>query len=711
MTLRPAISAVALAGVLASVAPAQEPIGGITPAAEPAPTPAADLTAWPCRFCPFEDGTTGWVEPGTGYVSGDSFRFGDYTGLQDRGGLADLSGTWRYRGEESGGSLDLRTEHLGLDSRALGVSVGRQGRYRLWFGFETLPHLLANDSRSPFAGRAGQLRLPGGWIPGSSTDSMAALDASVRTVPLRQEREHNAVGLAFTPHRLADLRLEYRRDENRGTGVTGGSFMTQASQLPRSIHQTTDRVDASLAVRHALGHAQLAFDASFFANGVDALAWQNPYSPLTPGATTGQMALAPDNSAHRVSLNFGTPPATSLQVAGQVAIGRLRQDARFLPATVNPDEAVALPRTSLDGRVDTTLASLRASYGFGRRLRLTADVLRDDRDNRTPVDAYTQVVMDTFTGGVRTNAPYGFTRNRWRFSAEHRARPRLAVGVDDDRRERRLQGVASTTERRYWGRMGWRPFADADLRVRLAHARREGAEPVPVGAGVPAQNTLARAYNTSERRRDEARADFSLGSPLLTTTFNVSSARDEYPATVIGRTSGSEFGYGTDVILQAAEGLALSAFASHRSQETSQAGSQAFGLPDWVADQEDTTNVLGVHMSWRAPRGLDLGADYVLSTSAGTIAMLAGGSDSGFPLLLTRWHDARVFARYALRPGLTLRLDLLREVYSARDWALDGLEPDTVSNLLTLGQGTQDGTVTAALLGVRYEFEVAASQD
>ena len=707
MRLRPAIPALALASVFAA-APAQEPVGGAAPAAEAAPAATApDLSAWTCRFCTFEDGGQGWVEPVIGHVSDDSFRFGDYTGMQERGWLADLSGAWSYRGQESADALDLRVERLGLDSRALGISGGRQGSYRAWLNYEALPHLLAKDSRTPFAGASGNLALPGSWSPGGSTGSMAALDASLRAKPLQQERERTALGLALTPHRLADLRFDYRRDEIRGTGATGASFMTLASQLPQPIDQIHDRVDASLAVRHALGHAQFALESSFFSNRVDALAWQNPYNPPAPGATAGQMALAPDNNAHRLIVKVGTAPGSQMQVAGQFARGRLRQNQRFLPATVNPDEAVALPRASLDAQVDTTLTSVRASYGLGRMLRLTADVLRDDRDNRTPVDAYTQVVMDTFTGTVRTNAPYGFTRNRWRFSAEHRASPRLAVGVDDDRRERRLHGVGETTERRYWGRMGWRPFEGADVRLRLAHARREGQE-FTVDPGAPAQNPRLRAYNTAERRRDEASADFSLGGPLLTNTFNLTTARDEYPATVIGRTSGREFGYGSDLILQPTDKVALSAFASHRRQETGQSGSQAFGPPDWFADQEDITNVLGIHLSWQAPRGVELGADYVLSTSEGSIAMLAGGSENGFPLLLTRWHDARLFGRYPLRPDLSLRLDLLRAVYTARDWALDALEPDTVPNLLALGQGTQEGSVTAVLLGLRYQFGAAA---
>jgi hypothetical protein len=91
--------------------------------------------------------------------------------------------------------------------------------------------------------------------------------------------------------------------------------------------------------------------------------------------------------------------------------------------------------------------------------------------------------------------------------------------------------------------------------------------------------------------------------------------------------------------------------------------------------------------------------------------MLAAAAESEFPRLVTRWHEGRLFGRYAWRPDVSLRLDLLYERYSARDWALAGLEPATVNNLVALGQGTQNGTVTAVLLGIRYEFAAGTAAD
>lgn len=669
------------------------------PAQEPAAAP--DTSGWACKFCTFESGSSGWIEPQLGWVSDPSFRFGDYTSLEEDGAFVDLGGAWRVRDAETGKGWDVRAEHLGLDSREIEARGGQQGRYRVSLGYESIEHLRAADTRTPFDGGA-SLQLPAGWVESGSTGGMTALDASLRGQELRVQRERAALGLAFNPRPAVDLKADYRRDEVTGTGAIGGSFLTLASELPRPVDQTIDRIDVSAGYRHARGHhALLTVNSSFFSNGVDALAWQNPYSGPTAEARDGQMAQAPDNRAYRLGLAFGNAPDSRLQLSGAVALGRMLQDQRFLPATVNPNEAVALPRASLDGQVDTTRIDARARLPLGRSWRLTADVLRDDRDNRTPVADYTQVVMDTFTGEIRSNAPYGYTRNRWRFSAERRASPRLAFGIDDDRRERHLYGTATTTERRYWGRLSWRPFEGADLRLKAATAERRGEEFSGAG-GAPQQNALMRAFNTSDRDRDELRADFSLSGPRLVTAFNVTWADDEYPDTAVGRTSGSDFGYGTDLMIQPREDLSISAFASHRRQESGQAGSEAFGPPDWSAEIEDTTNVVGLHVEWQAPRELDLGADYSLATSEGAISMLAVSGESGFPVLLTRWHDARIFARYPLRPNLSLRLDLLREVYDAGDWALVG--PDRLGNLLSMGQGSQSGSVTAVVLGARWQF-------
>lgn len=690
-------SAALLACVVAVAADEQS---ASAPPAPVAPT-GPDTSNWVCRFCTFDSGAQGWVEPAVGYQSDASYHFGDYRGLDDKGLRFDLGAAWRYRDAERADAWNIEVNHAGLDSRALSARGGRQGLYGVSLAYDAIPHLLSREASTPFDAQG---NLPAGWSTAGSTGAMSDLDASLHGTWLRQRRERTALGLALIPQAATELHVDYRRDEVQGTGAVGGSFMTLASQLPKALHQATDRFELSAAYHNALGQAQIGLASSFFSNDLDALAWQNPYNPPTPGATHGQLGLAPDNRAHRLSVGFGSPAAFPLQWSAQLAWGRMLQDQRFLPATVNPDETVALPRASLDGRVDTTLASMRAGYRVLPWLRLSADFLHDQRNNKTPSAAYTQVVMDTFTGDVRTNVPYSFTRERWRLSVEQTRGPRLGVGVTQDSHRRWLAAQRDTRERSLWGRVGWKPLAGADLRLRYEHSHRDGTGVYSAAADVPAQNPLLQPFQLAERRRDTVRGDLSLTQAALTATFNVSYLRSKYPDTPLGRTKDDAAGYGAELSAQLIDSVSVGVFADREELRSDQAGSQNFALPDWLAEQEDTSSVAGIHADWHAPRSLDLGAEYTLSSTQGVIAMAAGGLDTAFPVLVTRWHDARVYGRYPLRPDLTVRLDLEREVYSARDWALDGVAPDTVPNLLALGQGTRSGNVSAALLSLRYQF-------
>ncbi len=51
------------------------------------PVAAADPSQWTCETCPFEEpGVSGSVDVGVGVVTKESARFGDFTGLDRKGG-------------------------------------------------------------------------------------------------------------------------------------------------------------------------------------------------------------------------------------------------------------------------------------------------------------------------------------------------------------------------------------------------------------------------------------------------------------------------------------------------------------------------------------------------------------------------------------------------------------------------------------------------
>ena len=79
------------------------------------------------------------VSVGGGYVSDDNRRFGQHTGMTDRGlyGLVDFSVL--RRDDASGRWLDFSGRNLGLDSRQLRFEDRRQGDWGYFIDYNQIP--------------------------------------------------------------------------------------------------------------------------------------------------------------------------------------------------------------------------------------------------------------------------------------------------------------------------------------------------------------------------------------------------------------------------------------------------------------------------------------------------------------------------------------------------------------------------------------------
>jgi hypothetical protein len=90
-----------------------------------------DISKWECKFCAFEVGHSGYVDAGVGYVSDDSFKFGEYTGLTRKDSYLIGGALYGYRDKDAR-YLELDARNLGLDSRSIEVEGGKQGTYELF---------------------------------------------------------------------------------------------------------------------------------------------------------------------------------------------------------------------------------------------------------------------------------------------------------------------------------------------------------------------------------------------------------------------------------------------------------------------------------------------------------------------------------------------------------------------------------------------------
>ena len=64
----------------------------LLPAAAEEPDDVAPWKDWKCKYCPDYTESESWIEPGIGYQSDDSYKFGRSTGLKDDGLFGNASG-------------------------------------------------------------------------------------------------------------------------------------------------------------------------------------------------------------------------------------------------------------------------------------------------------------------------------------------------------------------------------------------------------------------------------------------------------------------------------------------------------------------------------------------------------------------------------------------------------------------------------------------
>jgi MtrB/PioB family decaheme-associated outer membrane protein len=376
-----------------------------------------DTSEWKCEYCPFDDGYRAEVDADIGYVSDDVARFGNGTGLDEKGAYVDLSGTGHYL--KDGTEVSWYAEDLGTSSRVLNISGGRPGKFELGLDYRELPYRLFDSTSTIFASSgAGVLSLPATWVAAGTTAGFTALDASLAPVNIEKDRQIIEFGARYLPTRKLKLYADYSRQQRDGVSVMSGSRFTQSAFLPRPVDDYTDQINAG--ARFSVGALKLglAYFGSFYRNDIDSLTWDNPFT-TAPGAEQGRLALEPDNDFQQLSLTgVYRTAALNTVIAFSTAAGRGEQNTVFLPYTINSTiPTTALPNPSLDGRVDTSNYALTITSRPYKRTNIKLAYRYDKRDNQTPVSMWSRVITDTFpNGGAEANVPYSFERAKLNLS-------------------------------------------------------------------------------------------------------------------------------------------------------------------------------------------------------------------------------------------------------------------------------------------------------
>jgi len=593
-----------------------------------------------------------FVELGTYYQSDDSYKFGDFTGLDQEGfgvlGNFDLRRRAPWESEDTW-SLRLSGYNLGLDSRSLRAEYGQQGRFDVFADFAQLPKLWTDDVWSPYRGFGGPyLELPPGWVASDSTAGFLSLGGDLRRHDIEQLRRDLGGGFSLLLPFDLELQARYNRETREGRkltsaliGSSGGN--PRAAIVAEPIDYETQEVDALLRFDGERGQIELGYYLSHFDDADESLTWRTAFL-RPPGSGTwdpsasfpsglGRKATPPDNVFHQIRGSGGySLPWWNTRVTGGMAFGWLRQDQSFLPYTVNPILAASLtrdlPRGDLDGKIDTTALTLRVDSRPLSKLRLNGHFRYDDRDNETPRDVYVYVPGDaqlqgTLAGSTaRVNRPYSYQLKDFRVEAAYEIyrRTELAAAYRYQEIERTFSEVEETGEDFYTLRLTHYPFHWLSLRVEGEVSEREGSEyegSLPFLEGTTRQHlaTLApgerfennpelRKFYFADRERSRARGTLTL-MPVdwLDVSIAVDNTDDDYDHTEIGLRRTRAFSYTFDVSITPFESFTTHAFYSNERFRTRQSGHAFTGtnaqadLADparrWRASDEDDVDTVG----------------------------------------------------------------------------------------------------------------------
>jgi MtrB/PioB family decaheme-associated outer membrane protein len=373
---------------------------------------------------------TNTIEVGAGYVSEDSFKFGEYNGLFNKGLFGifnlDLSGGGAY-GSGDPTRWRLVGTDLGLDTRNVAAEYGEQGRFRINLGFDELRRMRSDTYQTPFLGAGSDtLTLPSNWlkpfvpqvnanninfrslspttglapsnVAGVVTPPTAAQQATVNNiiaadrpafhnVDLDTKRTTYEGGFSYNIDRNWAFKVSAKHEKKDGLkplGTVTSQVSEYSTVIPDPIDQTTDQYNVSLTYTGDKAFMQVAYYGSVFKNDVQAITWQDANDPTK----TATISSAPSNDFHQFILTGGYNFSPTTKLVMNASYGRNTQDDAFVTAGQNAQFPVGFPASSLNGLVVTTAFNARLTAKPVKGVNLVANYKYDDRDNRTSVNTY-----------------------------------------------------------------------------------------------------------------------------------------------------------------------------------------------------------------------------------------------------------------------------------------------------------------------------------
>jgi MtrB/PioB family decaheme-associated outer membrane protein len=674
-----------------------------TPAAS---TSTPDTDDWKCTQCPFLKGAEGDAELGALSAKGANASFGRYTGIDHGGTYADAGGSGQVRSAD-GSYANYDLERLGLTSREGEVEGGREGRFDLRISYDGQPTRLYDTAVTPYRGNGANLALPTDWVAAGSTGGMTALEQNLAPVGLGYDRHTVALLGRFFASPHWTLFGEFRRQEKIGTDLTSASFLTEAVQLPQPVDYVTDSLETGVAWAGRRTSFRLTYTGSWFEDDSDALTFANPYLPIVPGSTQGRLGVPPGNTLQQLAAvgNLQLPWWAST-LTFTTSLGQLRQNAAFMPVSTLPGAGIPSPG-SLDGDVHLSHYALGLASRPLPKLSLRGNATYDGRDDKTNPLTIAYIVTDTFPGGTAVTPRYSEDHVHLDGGADYALAHWLKVGVGGKLDEIHYgpgQVVTWTQNAESWGHGTLTPIPALSFTLKMGNALRK-ASSFNDAALPPEENPLIRESNYAPRDRVFSSLT---GAWTATSTLTWSAegflAKDDYRSSPLGLQAVHEWRASSTLTWTPHDTLSAYINGGYERLFNLQNGYTGPDTAPWLASDTERFWNIDIGTRWVPQERWTLTIDYLIAPSYDDTDSTVAGLSQAFPQYSTKLDSTRFEVAYKWTSALQIHFRYTRETFNSNDWAINGVGPSTVPNLLALGVQPYRDNVNLFGLTVRYQF-------
>ena len=662
------------------------------------------------------------LEVGVLYNTTDSYKFGQWTGLTDKGAYANVNGNFGGLNAGNASYWNLWGWNLGLDSRQLGADVGKQGSWRAYGEFDQLSNAISNEARSPYInpGSRDLLLVPGYPTGSANANPLAANARFMLPYEVKVDRDFYKAGGSFDFLRAWQGYVDVNYQTMNGTRLGGLNAGNSGYLAPTPIDGTQNQLTAGFRYSGETLQADVNYYLSTYSNKVtgDGYTFQQAGTP----STVQVVSLQPDNDYSQVSGTFAWAFMPATQLTGTASYGWGKQDSDYVvspwntvpgtgitPATATVPATPIVRLTNLDAETSQTLVDLTLTSRPWADVGLRANYHYLDRSNDSPQNRYATSQTGTAIGtNVRFNMVPDYTLNRLVLEGDYRLAKQAKLRgwyqyQKTEYAEANQFMRADQTINSYGAELLSRGNALVGGSLKYVFSKATGAEytsrgvpPYPLTGSPTSPETTVQLNDTPSLRQYWV-ADYNQNLLKGTLSFNpieafalqfvadVASRQYQGPACggtydsaiapgispqCLGLTSSKKQAYTLDGQFTPGQDWSMFAFVSFSSLQQSQWGNTATnGLPAglWNTDGKNNFTSLGLGGQYKPQGGkFSTGIQYVYNKGTETYAL--NSPLRPFPDNDYRQNSVQVWGAWQFSPTLALKGNYWYQSYQGSDW-------------------------------------------